>query len=390
MSESNPAATLKLRIHDLSRAGSGVGRAIDPAADPRIVFVPLTAPGDEVEATLTLADRRYSEAELVCVTKASDVRVIPRCPVFGICGGCTWQHLPYSLQWDTKRLGVLHALRRTCGDVPNVPLAEFPADDPWNYRNRIQLRYENGDLGFFRRGSRALVPIERCDVARPELNAALAETRSLPALARTNGMQKIELDVGPGGNVRTAVNERHAAFGFRQVNDAQNAKLQAWVSDSFTVRAHVLDLFGGYGNLSLPFQDRMVGVDCVDVTVPDASAAPSPAYRYHRGETLPWLKRRVREFSRRGRAGNDPIVAILDPPREGLHTTSNGILEAFRALRVERFVLVGCEADAFARDVARIKKGGWILESLAVFDFFPQTPHIESAARFVRVDTGTR
>jgi len=122
----------------------------------------------------------------------------------------------------------------------------------------------------------------------------------------------------------------------------------------------------------------------VDWLVP--SEAPGRRMKFYRSEVLPWLKDRARDFKR----GHSPhreksAYAIVDPPREGLRTTSTGILEALGQLQVERFVLISCDIDSYARDVSRILKSGWRLGEIALFDFFPQTPHVESTAIFVRV-----
>src|SRR5580704_6655799 len=97
---------LELEITDLARAGAGVAR--DPSG--RVVFVPLTAPGDRVRAQVVDADKRYAQAILLEVLKPSPLRAQAPCTVFGRCGGCQWQHISYELQWKTKRGGVLHAL----------------------------------------------------------------------------------------------------------------------------------------------------------------------------------------------------------------------------------------------------------------------------------------
>src|SRR4051812_46602980 len=95
-----------LRITDLSRGGAGVSR--DPSG--RVVFVPYSAPGDLVRVRIVEAEKRYAQGEILEILEPSVERQVPPCPVFGKCGGCQWQHLPYSLQWSTKSKGLLHAL----------------------------------------------------------------------------------------------------------------------------------------------------------------------------------------------------------------------------------------------------------------------------------------
>ncbi|NDD90867.1 class I SAM-dependent RNA methyltransferase, partial [bacterium] len=250
---------LELTIGDVSRSGPGVAR--DP--DGRVVFVPGTAPGDRVRVKLTHFQKRFVEGELVELLEPSPERVQPRCPVFGRCGGCQWQHLSYERQWKTKVLGALHALARVgLKEVSELPREEFPAQHPWNYRNRIQLRGGPFGLGFYARGSHEVVPIDRCEIAREELNHSLDRFRK-EAVSRP-GPSKLELEVRESGDLAFAWNAPHAAQGFRQVNDAQNAELQGWVSQRLKGGATLLDLYGGSGNLSLPVASRFERVYCVD------------------------------------------------------------------------------------------------------------------------------
>ena len=266
---------------------------------------------------------------------------------------------------------------------------EFPADELWSYRNRIQLRAETGKLGFFEKGSRSLVNISRCEVSQNEINEKIPEVLGSPevrdCILQEAQQMKIELDVDPvSRSVRVAVNQPHAAFGFRQVNDAQNEKLRTWVKNSFPETGYLLDLYGGAGNLSNGLIERMKKIDCVDVSVPENASSLAAHFQYHRTTVLPWLKTQASARKHGKYSESSPVFAIMDPPREGLGDVGQGILEAFEILGVERFILVGCDPDSFARDVFQILRSRWDIHSMALFDFFPQTPHVESAALFVR------
>ena len=143
-----PISTFTVRVTDLASGGSGIAR--DETG--RVLFIPLSAPGDLLKVRVTEAQRRYAEAEIVEIIEPSPERVKPPCPVFGRCGGCSWQHIPYALQWKTKARGLEHTLGRRQIALPG-PLEEFPAERIWEYRNRVQLRGQGTELGFLQRGS---------------------------------------------------------------------------------------------------------------------------------------------------------------------------------------------------------------------------------------------
>jgi len=367
-----PAETLEVKITDLSAAGSGVAR--EPAG--RVVFVPFTLPGDVALVRMKSISKRYALAEIIELREPSPDRTLPRCAVFGRCGGCQWQHVPYELQFRTKVHGLVHSLKRR-GIEPAVALEELPADRIWEYRNRVQLRGDGERLGFFAPGSHEIVPIERCEIARPEINAALPSARSE---GRTRGAYKLELDVSDTGELRWAWNLGHGALGFRQVHDEQNLKLREWVSSCITPGRLLLDLYGGSGNLSRPIASRMSEVHCVDVGAPANSVAETPI-RFHRESVKPWLSQVARQGDLASRARESGgASAILDPPREGLGSDLDAIERGLRALGVVEIVAVGCDADSWAQDLSGFLKRGWKLSRAAALDLFPQTAHVEGIA----------
>jgi 23S rRNA (uracil1939-C5)-methyltransferase len=369
------AETLILEITDLSRAGSGVAR--DETG--RVIFVPFTAPGDQVKVQIIESEKRYATGQLLEIIRPSKIRQTPRCPAFTRCGGCQWQHLPYEVQWKTKSSGVRHALTRV-GLEPETELEEIPAERIWEYRNRIQLRGEHVRenqgaektiLGFYARNSHDVIPLDRCDIARPEINHEWEATRKQSReLTRPF---KVELEVNELGIVSRSWNKGHAAQGFRQVHDEQNEKLREWVCFALTPGQPLLDLFGGSGNLSFQFAPTAPEIHCVDVSVPQPKPPRYPShFHFHRAPVADWVKRNKLE--------KKAWSAIIDPPRLGLGKEFIIIAEGLEKAGVKELVAVGCDPDTWARDVSRFVKRGWKLKRFAALDLFPQTSHVESLA----------
>jgi tRNA/tmRNA/rRNA uracil-C5-methylase (TrmA/RlmC/RlmD family) len=218
------------------------------------------------------------------------------------------------------------------------------------------------------------VSVDRCWIARPEINQNLENVRK-------QGLQlkkpyKVEVEVTLTGSVKYAWNSRHAAGGFRQVHDAQNEKLRNWIVREISSSPVLYDLFGGWGNLSIPLVDKMSEIHCVDLSTPVEHPPHVPAHlHFHQAPVLEWLQEAV---SRIRPEKEKKAVAILDPPREGLAEHFQEIAQALKALGVQEIIAVGCDPDAWARDVGRWIKQGWKLEKVMVIDLFPQTSHIES------------
>ena len=253
--------TLTLNISDVSRGGAGVARP----EQGRTVFVPFTMSGDIVNARIIELKKKFANAELIGIIEASPDRITPKCQVFGQCGGCQWQHIPYAKQWQIKVAGIQQILKSSKIKLTD-PIEEIPADQIWNYRNRVQLRGFKNTLGYYAPRSHDIVDINQCEIASPSINTALTRIK-------TEGEQfkkpyKVEVEVLDNDELRTTWNARHAAAGFRQINDEQNQQLKIWITETLVKEQPVFDLYGGSANLSwdLAAQDRQV--HCIDVSTP--------------------------------------------------------------------------------------------------------------------------
>lgn len=364
-----------MRIDDLSRAGAGVAK--DDTG--RVIFIPYTAPGDLVRVKVLSQKSHYAQAELLEIVERSPQRQTPPCPVFGRCGGCDWQHLPYQLQWETKFHGVRDALKRFKVPVPS-PLQAFPASHIWSYRNRIQLRGFKDVIGYYAKSSHTIVPVASCPIARSELN------NQIEAIRRQGESQskpyKVELEVLPDGRVRSHWNTQTAATGFQQINSEQNRNLKQWVFDNISREQPIMDLYGGAANLSAQLAAYSPRIDCVDLTVPRDPVNTFPAnLSFHESDVFPWVINQARQLSAQKNHQKQAMrSAIIDPPRGGMPEQLEEFIRSLQQLNVYELIAVGCKTDTWARDLAGFVQQGWSVENIAVFDFFPQTAHVETAA----------
>lgn len=161
---------IELALESLACEGDAVGHHQGQA-----VFVPFGAPGDRARVTVTDAHRTYCRAAIAELLAPSPQRVAPACPVFGTCGGCQWQMLSYQAQLDQKRAILRDSLERIGGIAP-PPIDVVPDASGWGYRNKAQFPVA-GDpgrlaLGYYRRGTHHIVPVDRCPIAAGPINAA--------------------------------------------------------------------------------------------------------------------------------------------------------------------------------------------------------------------------
>lgn len=360
---------LQVQISDVSRGGAGIAKH-----QGMTIMVPYTTWGDEAMIRITDVKRRFAQGELIDVVSPGTDRITPPCPVFGRCGGCQWQHIPYEQQWQLKQQGVLSALERG-GIKHQLTLQGYPAGHIWHYRNRIQLRGKNNSVGFYAKGSHNIVAIDHCDISKPALNQEIPSIKTHP---RARGSYKVELEQLANGDVKLHWNSPHAAGGFRQINDEQNQKLQQWVQQRVS-NSTVFDLYGGSANLSGALAEAGCEVHCVDINITPPEQK-TDSLHMHQEDVLPWLIARVTDVVYGKLPAPRSACAIIDPPRGGMGERLPGIMQRLEKLRVEQLILVGCKTDTWVRDIEQLLTNGWILSDIAAFDFFPHTSHVEAAA----------
>ncbi|MCP4810251.1 MAG: 23S rRNA (uracil(1939)-C(5))-methyltransferase RlmD [Proteobacteria bacterium] len=172
---------------------------------------------------------------------------------------------------------------------------------------------------------------------------------------------------------------RLSATAFFQTNTRATEVLYATIAEAAGTGDRLLDLYCGTGAIGLYLQDRFTEVLGVELNPASVEDARQNAARNERDVT--YVCGKVEDVL--PELGPTDI-AIVDPPRVGLHPTCSAWLAA---APLSTLVYVACKPSSLARDRAILEAGGWVLEAVWTVDLFPQTGHIEAVARFVRPDT---
>ncbi|MCX5826404.1 MAG: class I SAM-dependent RNA methyltransferase [Deltaproteobacteria bacterium] len=160
-------------IENIAFGGEGVGRYQN-----QVVFVPYTAPEDEVLVKVTEVKKRHAHGIIHELAKPSPLRIAPRCSHFTQCGGCDYQHLSYPEQLRIKKAQAVETFRRI-GGFPDPPVADvIPSPRPFIYRGKADFWIgkrdgQDGVAGFLRSKSRDIVDVGRCEIIAESLNQAL-------------------------------------------------------------------------------------------------------------------------------------------------------------------------------------------------------------------------
>ncbi|HLR65503.1 MAG TPA: 23S rRNA (uracil(1939)-C(5))-methyltransferase RlmD [Pseudogracilibacillus sp.] len=134
--------TVELVFEDLTSEGSGVGKL-----EGYPVFVPFGLPGERAQVKILKTTKKFAFGKLVRLLTESDERVVAPCHVYEKCGGCQLQHMSANLQAKMKYNQVVNVMGKIAHmpDVPVLPILR--AEDPWRYRNKIQMPVGHGRDG---------------------------------------------------------------------------------------------------------------------------------------------------------------------------------------------------------------------------------------------------
>lgn len=180
--------TIELEIDNLAFGGKGIARL-----EGMVVFVDKALPGDRVKACITKRKPQYAEADIVEIIVPSPQRREPDCPLFGLCGGCTWQNFNYTEQLRYKQQHVEEALRHIGKQQTFEVRPILASPDVLHYRNKMEYSFGHGpegtiDLGLHHAGDfRRIVDVDMCLIQPDIFTEAVAwMRREINQLATTN------------------------------------------------------------------------------------------------------------------------------------------------------------------------------------------------------------
>jgi 23S rRNA (uracil1939-C5)-methyltransferase len=376
-----------LHVEKITSGGAGMGRI-----NGKIVFTPYTLPGEDVLVRIVREKKDYAHALPREIIKPSARRRQPECSLFGVCGGCDFQHTDYDEQKTIKQQMVRETFKR----IGRLDLAEiiFEESAPFGCRSRVQLhRLAHGPSGepcapwgFKKAASAECVPVGRCPAAVPEINDFLAE----PAGADFRAGDRVRV-FGCGGRaafrkddeVRLALCGKNIVFSPECFFQSNIPLLEKLIREAFTNLSgdRALDAYGGVGTFAVFLEERFRSV----VSIEENSAASSCARRNLNPDTTRVFAGSMEDWIAAGADGlcgaAKPDVVVVDPPRAGL----SGAVRAFlKKLGCPLILYISCDIGSLARDSAFLLESGYSLDEYRLFDFYPQTAHVESLCRFTR------
>jgi len=436
---------MKLRMEKAIYGGASLARIPSdaPADGPpdlagKAVFVPLTLPGELVEATIATDRRSYITATLGSVLEPAPTRVTPGCEYYGRCGGCHYQHADYAAQLAMKRAILVETLERAHVAVPAE--IRVVSADPWTYRNRVRLhltRLPQPTLSYREAASHRDLPVSHCPVAAPILQLAIAAFNQfllekpeaaqdlseveffttadesallislftrlqnspellprsvadalLPALPALQGVRTFSLDL------KTRRTQPSAAWGQPSLEYAVGSlRYQVSAGAFFQVNRYLLpslleevvaerrgavawDLYAGVGLFAQALAQQFEQVIAVE-------SSPASTADLARNLHGPGHKRIAKDTLRflQSPPAQRPDLVVVDPPRAGLGAE---VCQRLASVQPRQIVYVSCDPATLARDLRTLQPSGYRPIALTLIDLFPQTFHLETVATLER------
>jgi 23S rRNA (uracil1939-C5)-methyltransferase len=423
----NPGDVVDVTLERPAAGGRMIARH-----DGQVLLVSGAIPGERAAVRIERAEKRFAFAAVTAIIEPSPDRRAP--PADPACGGVLFAHIAYPRQIAIKSDIIADAFTRI-GRIPIDAAIHVAASPEHDYRMRARFHVRDGRVGFYREGTHQV-----CDPRESRLmtGAAVDAVEEAVAVLSDRGVRPATIVVGeniPGderamhidleddaqpahdalvaavaaarltgcsarGPVGPVVHAGDAVVGdtllrltagrsgegllrrrpasFFQGNRFLLPPLVTRLLDSVPANGSVLDLYAGVGLFSVSLAatgrtgilavegDRNAGADLRENAAPFAPA-------------LKVIVGRVEDHvAPRGRRAD---TIVVDPPRTGI---SKEAMEAIARHGASRVVYVSCDPPTMARDARRLLDAGYGMEAIEGFDLFPNTPHVETLAVFVK------
>ncbi len=428
-------------IESIDHEGRGIAHA-----DGKVIFIEGALTGERVTYSSYRKKNNYEQAQVVQVLKQSFMRVQPKCPSFGVCGGCSMQHLEPRAQVAVKQRVLEDNLQRIGKVKPEIMLPPIYGQ-PWAYRQRARLsvrhvlKKEKTLVGFREKNGKYVADMQHCEILTPKIASLLPLLGDLnESFSSRDILPQIEVAVGEHVDVLVlrilqALSPADEAL-IRQFADKH--KVQFWtqtkgpetVTPFYPLDAPKLSYSLPEFGVTMPFapteftqvnsemnrlmvsrairlldpqpDERIADFFCGlgNFTLPIARSG-ARVLGIEGGDALVKRARQNAEFN--GLSGNTEFKAmnlfemdeaalaqlghfdkwLVDPPRDGA-------IELMKSIGSDtaprRIVYVSCSPSTLARDAeVLVHVKGYRLKAAGVMNMFPQTSHVESIALFEKV-----
>ncbi len=391
---------MNIEVVKFDDLGRGIGYL-----NNKIIFIPKSVPGDIVNVKITKEKKKYYEGQITEIIKYSKKRISSKCPFFLQCGGCDLMHISLSdtLEYKIAKMNNIFLKNHLNYEIKEI----IKSFSPYYYRNKVSLKIDNYQVGYFTSSTHDLIPITKCYLATKEINNlikdfSLFSTKNGNITIRANYNNDLLINITSSNelcNLDKLINkykivgiiknnkliygdnyfiEKINDFLFKvsydaffQVNPFICSELFNLISKYTTNSLKVLDLYCGVGTLGFVASKnakQVLGVEINELAIQDANFNKKlnniNNINFVCADTKAILDRITNEFD----------TIILDPPRSGINIH---VLNKIITEKISKIIYVSCNPETLGRDLVMLSKY-YSIEEVKLLDMFPNTQHVES------------
>ncbi|WP_334120419.1 23S rRNA (uracil(1939)-C(5))-methyltransferase RlmD [Limnobacter sp.] len=435
---------VQVTIESIDLDANGIGHV-----DGKVHFIDGAITGETVIAEVVRIKPSYSKGRTLQVLNTVSTRTTPKCPHYGVCGGCAMQHIEPNAQVAIKNRALEDLLLRIGRQQPEQMMPPIYGSF-WGYRHRARLstrfviKKDRFFVGFHEKSSSYVADMQECHVLPkhvsnmivplgnmlvtlsifmrlPQIELAVGEGVTAMVLRHLEPLSESDLDtlkafgdewgvdwwLQPGGPATAHRLEadkpvdltyRIPSFGIRmRFKPTDFTQVNHMINDAMVSRAvslldlnpedRVLDLFCGLGNFSLPLATKSSFVKGFEGSQDLVDRAGENAEFNGLTDKTEFHVRNLFEVETpEWESWGQFDKVLVDPPRDGALEICKAIVGARAEFQPKRIVYVSCNPGTLARDTGVLcNVGSYKLMKAGVVNMFPHTSHVESIAVFERV-----
>ena len=405
---------MKLEIIDMIDDGRCVAKY-----EGKTVFVDGGSVGEIIEAKKIKEKKNLIFATKTKTIQQSPHKQEPICPHFYECDGCSMQDITYEKELEIKKNSVLNKLQRIAKlDIKDVDIL---TNAEYYYRNKVDLKVENGKLGYYNRKTHNLTQISTCKIASTAIN----EMINWLGNHDLNGVSEIKIRSNYNDDIQISLDylsdkllenlksvesiveiyEKKKNFdliyrkkqfvdkigdlsfiispkSFFQVNKYNTSLLYDTAKQMMNAEANdrILDLYCGIGTTTMYIGNgnNTIGVEVVKDAVKDANENK----KLNNLESIQFIEEKSENVVGKLTQEHFDII-LVDPPRKGM---DEKVVEAIIKSTAQKLVYISCDPATLARDLKMLTENGFEVENVKLVDMFAKTMHVETVALLSKLD----
>ena len=368
--------------------------------DKKIVFVSKTIPGDIVDIIITKNKKNYLEGSVEKLIKPSNNRVEAKCPYFNKCGGCDLQNISYENTIEFKKEKIINIFNKLGLKINPIIIKN---KNPYNYRNKVELKIVNKKIGFFASNTHNLIEIDNCLITNNYINYVIKDIKKLNIIngsitIRCNSTSDILLIINTKDKITNNINNKNikgivlnnkVIYGvdylketigdysfiysynsFFQINPYINNELFKIIKDNIDNEKNILDLYCGVGTLGIVASTNNNSVTGVEI-IENAIINAKENARINNCKNIKFINSDVKDGVLN--LDNNYDLVIVDPPRKGLDKNT---IDYLKKVSAKKIIYTSCDPQTLIRDIKLLNN--YKVEKVYILDMFSYTYHLET------------